>query len=345
MSEPQDSGHALADAMAALRRVAHDASGPKEASELVHAIERVETHLESWVTGLRGEVLSLQAKLEHSHQIAATDSLTGLANRHAFNERLTAMWRLSAQDGSTLGLLLLDIDHFKSFNDRDGHVAGDECLKKVAAAIKRAVDRPKDVVCRFGGDEFAVILPDTDEPGVRAIAETIRERVAQAHFTERGSRAERNVTVSIGVATVIPRVQQSPQTLISAADDALYRAKARGRNAVAFNPGREPAAGLSPISEPLRVEKARFKMEGGTLVVSPDVIEVRADGNSFTGAILEVDGGRVVQNVGRGTAVIHDAARLNREPGVGEAVCIMYHGARAQVIELLRSQHREPGRG
>lgn len=330
--------------MAELRRVARDASASSGTADLLGALKQVESHLESWVTGLRAEISSLQTKLLQSNELAMTDGLTRLGNRLAFDERLAVLWEAARRDERPLGLLIVDIDHFKEFNDLDGHVAGDECLKKVAAAIKDAVDRPNDVVCRYGGDEFGVIVPATDELGVRSIAETIRERVARTHFTERGAKVERCVTVSIGAAALVPLVGQLPQNLIAAADAGLYDAKARGRNTVALNPRLESPVEPAPTVGLLHVQRTRFKVVGGALVLGPDVVEARAAGKPFTGAILSVDGGRVVQNMGRGVAVVHDAARLDRVPAVAETVCIMYDKERGNVVELLRSLDRAPGR-
>jgi hypothetical protein len=155
---------------------------------------------------------------------------------------------------------------------------------------------------------------------------------------------ERSVTVSIGAAALVPLVGQPPQTLIAAADAGLYEAKARGRNAVACDPRLEPPVEPAATSGPFRVQRTRFKVVDGTLALGPDVVEARAAGKSFTGAILSVDGGRVVQNMGRSVAVVHDAARLDRVPAVAETVCIRYDKERGNVVQLLRSMGHAPGR-
>jgi diguanylate cyclase (GGDEF)-like protein len=259
MNVPHDPARALEDALDELRRAAHDGSGTVGAGKLIDLLSRVETHLESWVSGLRARVLSLQAELEKSNEVAATDALTGLGNRKAFDQRMAAAWESSMQNVTPLAVLLVDVDHFKAFNDRDGHLAGDECLKKVATIIRSAVDRPRDLACRYGGDEFAIILPDTDEPGVRSIADTIRRRVAQARFTDRGSKSERRVTVSIGVAVTTPQQGQDPTALISGADDRLYRAKSRGRNTVVLDAAPQTDSEKAPTTSLARVQKKRCR--------------------------------------------------------------------------------------
>jgi diguanylate cyclase (GGDEF)-like protein len=273
--------------------------------------------------------------------VASTDRVTGLANRHVFDARIINEWEASHRGGASLGLLMIDVDHFKVFNDQHGHLAGDECLRKVAAAIDRAVVRPGDLACRYGGDEFAVIMPDTDEVGVERIAETMRANVAATNFTQRRSKAENSITVSIGAATMIPTVTQTPGNLVKAADAALFRAKERGRNQVVLESTGGPAAGKTVDPMESRVEKVRFKVVDGNIVFGPDVVEVRAHGKQFTGAILDVSAGRVAQNIGRGTVVLHDETRLDRVPAVGEAVCVMYQQGRGHVVELLVSRDRD----
>jgi diguanylate cyclase (GGDEF)-like protein len=163
-------------------------------------------------------------------QISYLDAVTEVSNRRSFEEELTMEWRRSTRTGSRLSLLMIDIDNFKAFNDTAGHQAGDECLKKVAAVIDEGVRRAGDVVSRYGGEEFAVLLPDTDLAGASALAERIRAAV-EDRFVHHPA-TQKAVTVSIGVATASGRDDGEPSQLVRAADAALYRAKRDGRNLV-----------------------------------------------------------------------------------------------------------------
>ncbi|AFY80027.1 PAS domain S-box protein [Oscillatoria acuminata] len=163
-------------------------------------------------------------------QLATRDGLTLLSNRRHFNEYLEREWRQMERDRTPLSLILCDIDFFKPYNDTYGHQAGDECLKQVAVAIQKASKRPLDFVARYGGEEFAVILPDTDANGAICIAETIREAVKALQVPHRASTSYQCITLSVGIATVMPGVESSVETLIQEADRALYRAKDQGRD-------------------------------------------------------------------------------------------------------------------
>ncbi len=159
------------------------------------------------------------------------DGLTGLTNRTGFDERLSTHWSAHSRANSPLSLLMVDVDHFKRFNDTYGHLAGDECLRTVARSLRASVRRPNDVTARFGGEEFAVILTNTDPPGALFVAERVRARLAEAAIAHTGSPHEL-VTVSIGVATAYPDPLPSWTSLIADADVALYAAKAAGRDRV-----------------------------------------------------------------------------------------------------------------
>jgi two-component system cell cycle response regulator len=164
--------------------------------------------------------------------LSATDGLTEVANRRWFDETLGREWQRALRDAAPLSLILADIDHFKRFNDRYGHVAGDECLKQVAAAMRASVHRGGDHVARYGGEEFAVILPATDAAQATEIAERIRAAVAAIGIAHAGNTAAAVVTVSLGVASVTPQSSDEAITLLQSADQALYLAKHRGRNRV-----------------------------------------------------------------------------------------------------------------
>jgi len=165
---------------------------------------------------------------------AVYDGLTGLLNHRAFYERLAAELARSRRYRHPLGLLMIDLDGFKAFNDRHGYQAGDEVLRAVAGVLASELRRDVDAACRYGGEEFAVILPDTPL-GVAAVAERLRRAVAAATFTF-GDEAVDTVTVSVG-ATTYPGSTGSVDGLVAAADEALQAAKAAGRNRVAVAPG------------------------------------------------------------------------------------------------------------
>ncbi len=170
---------------------------------------------------------------EELQLLAKSDVLTGVANRRWFDEFLEQEWRRALRLQIPIALILIDIDQFKAFNDTYGHQAGDECLKQVAAALTSAVHRPSDMLARFGGEEFAIILGGSDLQGAVSVAEQARARVEQLAIPHRASSAGPHVTVSAGVAAVRVTRGMPESDLIKAADQALYRAKAGGRNSVA----------------------------------------------------------------------------------------------------------------
>jgi len=165
--------------------------------------------------------------------LAQQDGLTRLANRRRFDEALAEEFRRACRQAQPLSALLLDVDQFKAYNDRYGHLAGDECLRRISRAIEAVPQRPGDLVARYGGEEFVVLLPATEAHGAWIVAEAIRQAVAALGLEHLGS-AERIVTVSIGMSSIIPGGDcDQPEQLVAAADQALYRAKAGGRNRVA----------------------------------------------------------------------------------------------------------------
>jgi diguanylate cyclase (GGDEF)-like protein/PAS domain S-box-containing protein len=169
--------------------------------------------------------------------LAMTDSLTGLLNRRAFDAAFDHEWGRVLRDASETSLLLLDIDHFKKMNDTYGHTTGDDCLRIIARTLTLAIHRPTDIVARYGGEEFAVILPRTELTGAMIVAERIRQEIEELRIPHAGNREGGGfVTVSIGTATALARHGSSykmPDSLLMAADTALYKAKFEGRNRIA----------------------------------------------------------------------------------------------------------------
>jgi diguanylate cyclase (GGDEF)-like protein/PAS domain S-box-containing protein len=163
--------------------------------------------------------------------LAITDGLTALANRRRFDQCLAQEWRRCMRDHLPLSLLLIDVDLFKVYNDTYGHLRGDSCLKQIAEAAQDVVARPGDLVARFGGEEFAVLLPSTANGGALHIAEEICTAMRMRQLTHAGSPFG-IVTISVGCATLVPGLGQGSADLIELADGALYQAKKTGRNRV-----------------------------------------------------------------------------------------------------------------
>ena len=170
---------------------------------------------------------ALQQQNKHLTALARVDALTQIANRRVFDEFLNQAW--AARNHTPLTLILCDIDYFKLYNDTYGHQAGDECLRLVAQALKKAVKRQPDLVARYGGEEFAVVLPNTALPGAKHVAQSIQTIVQELEIEHRLSAISNYLTVSLGIATALSTASGSPQELIAAADQGLYQAKSDGR--------------------------------------------------------------------------------------------------------------------
>lgn len=163
-------------------------------------------------------------------ELAITDPLTGLRNRRGMEQILRNEWNRLGREHLPLALMMIDIDHFKAFNDQFGHLEGDECLKRVATVLAGACRRPGDAACRFGGEEFLLILPGVERGGAQRLAAQILEEVRALSIAHPGNSASGVVTVSIGMAVDVPDREGDHHTLIERADKGLYKAKAAGRN-------------------------------------------------------------------------------------------------------------------
>ena len=176
--------------------------------------------------------LRLKSMSDELRSMATTDGLTGLANRRHFDELMRREWQRCARTGSSIALLMADIDHFKRYNDSYGHPGGDACLQAVAKALTLVARRPADRVGRLGGEEFVVLLPDTDVAGGQEVAEHAVKLIQALALPHVASLTAEHVTISVGVAVCTGQdmARHDPQSLYSAADHALYAAKAQGRN-------------------------------------------------------------------------------------------------------------------
>lgn len=195
---------------------------------LIDSLKHSEQVLEQRVAQRTSELQELNQKLA---ALSMTDGLTGIANRRRFDEVLAHEWHRAQRGDQPLTLALLDVDGFKHYNDHYGHLAGDECLRSIAGVLAASAGRPGDLVARYGGEEFALLAPGTDEAGVVEIAQRVQAGL-QALALPHAASAFAQVTVSIGIAALVPGPHDGPEHLVRRADEALYRAKAEGRNRI-----------------------------------------------------------------------------------------------------------------
>lgn len=174
-------------------------------------------------------VKKIRSREEALTRLSVIDELTKIANRRKFDEVLKNEYLRGCRSGQPLSILMIDIDYFKQFNDTYGHLAGDDCIKKVADALIRSVHRPADLVARYGGEEFAIILPNTTEGGERVIVEKIMSEIARLNIPHSSSLVDGKITVSIGGYTLVPSIHDDPIFIVAEADKSLYQAKDAGR--------------------------------------------------------------------------------------------------------------------
>ena len=205
----------------------------------VELIARIRAHSNTYMAQLERDAVyfalnETQKELETSNKklkiLSSMDSLTQIPNRLTFDKTLNKEWRNAHRSHQQLSLLMLDIDHFKKYNDGYGHQSGDNCLVQVAQTLHASTDRPMDLVCRYGGEEFGIILPDTPIEGAMKVAEKMLEDVANLKIKHKLSDTSDIVSVTIGIASCYPEEDTLPASLISMADQALYLAKEKGRN-------------------------------------------------------------------------------------------------------------------
>lgn len=230
--------------------------------EKIELLARIRAHTKSYLAQKeRDEAFSTLRKLQQQlekmnseltrsndelQRLSTLDGLTGVANRRQFDKTLQREWQRATRTGSPMSLIFADIDFFKRYNDHYGHQVGDDCLQQVAAALQQTVHRPADLVSRYGGEEFVIVLPETADEGALAVAEKVLSRVASLRIPHAASPVADRLTISVGVATLNPGPEQPPEQLIADADQALYRAKARGRNCIEFALPTARLAGTNP---------------------------------------------------------------------------------------------------
>lgn len=186
-----------------------------------------------WWSGVQRflDRLTIEGQARELRRLSFEDELTGLANRRQAEQKLAKEWARGVRSNRPLSLIMIDVDHFKAFNDTYGHIMGDEVLRQLAQALKREVKRSADLVTRYGGEEFLVLLVETDAVGAQYIAGALKQAVWDLGVVHSGSEYGR-VTISLGVATAHCKAGETPQVLLETADKALYQAKQRGRNQV-----------------------------------------------------------------------------------------------------------------
>ncbi len=174
--------------------------------------------------------IDLKIKSDKLEELSMCDALTGIPNRRFFQDAYDKKYKEVLRDGKRVALMMIDVDYFKLYNDNYGHWQGDDCLKKVASALRKTLKRPTDMVARYGGEEFVIILKDVDKEGAKTVAESLVKAVEQMKIPHAHSSVSEFVTISVGVALKEVDEEISQEELVKLADEQLYRAKESGRN-------------------------------------------------------------------------------------------------------------------
>ncbi len=206
--------------------------------DVVHVIRKQNGEVESLVGFMfdiserketEEKLITLQKKLE---ELSFKDGLTGVANRRMFDSILEVEWLNARRNNQPLSVLMLDIDYFKQYNDHYGHIQGDDCLKRVAQVLNGAATRARDFCARFGGEEFVIVLPETDETAAKKVAERCHQMILKQQIMHAKSAVSQLLTISIGVGTIIPQSEEGALAFIHEVDRRLYQAKQAGRNRI-----------------------------------------------------------------------------------------------------------------
>lgn len=219
-------------AVAALLLGASSAERRQQRTRLERAYSRVDALVEERTAALRETQARLEAANQHLLELATQDGLTGIANRRSFDEQLARELSRARRNDTWLSVVLVDVDFFKDYNDSRGHQAGDRCLQTLAWALSKELRRGGDRVSRYGGEEFAILLPETPPTGAEKVAEKLRATIEDLGLEHGAAQARDRVTISLGVASLRPGHATSPERVLKHADDQLYRAKSEGRNQV-----------------------------------------------------------------------------------------------------------------
>jgi two-component system chemotaxis family response regulator WspR len=224
--------------------------------DTIELIARIRYHSHAYVVQLQRDeayraLRKSQQELMESNlelqRLTNVDGLTGLSNRRYFNDYMESEWKHGVRAKAPISILMIDIDHFKLYNDSYGHLAGDEVLQMVADTVRRSFRRSTDLAARFGGEEFVVILPQSTAADLQGLADMVVKEVEALNLPHIGSTSGERVTISVGGATLVPQRDNSPSVLIEAADKALYEAKRRGRNRAITNSPPSASARLKVV--------------------------------------------------------------------------------------------------
>ncbi len=206
--------------------------------DVVHVVRNASGEVESLIgfmfdiserKKIEEDLISLQKKLE---EFSFKDSLTGVANRRMFDSIMEVEWVNARRNNQPLSLIMIDIDYFKQYNDHYGHIQGDECLKRVGQALSASASRARDFFARFGGEEFVLVLPETDEISSKKIAERCRSLIFKEQIPHEKSQVSHVLTISLGVSTIVPSHKDEAIAFIEEVDKRLYQAKQKGRNCI-----------------------------------------------------------------------------------------------------------------